>query len=129
MVRQLTELRAGPLGRLVGLAAKPLMDEDALLGPSSHWTSATSYTATKNLKKHDIPAVVVRDDVKTECHRRGLPAPREVEVIDVIAGPRGGRPTAKLKLRFNSPVRGPILIGRESHSGGRIVPCRGMTGP
>ena len=127
VVRRLTELRAGPLGRFDGLVAEPMSDGDSLLGPATHWTGATPYIATRNLKKRDDPAGFVKTDLLVECRRRGLPSPADVEVLDVMSGPRGGRPAATLKLRFATAVRGPILLGRDSHAGGglfRAVSCR-----
>ena len=120
VVRRLTDLRAGPLGRLDGLVAEPMHDGDPLLGPARLWVGKTPYIATRNLKKRDDPADFVKADVITECRRRGLPSPAEVDVLDVRAGPRGGRPAAILKLRFATAVRGPILLGRDSHSGGGL---------
>ena len=127
VVRRLAELRAGPLGRFDGLVAEPMNDGDPLLGPARLWIGKAPYIATRNLKKRDDPADFVKSDVITECRRRGLPSPAEVEVLDVSSGPRGGRTAAKLKLRFATAVRGPILLGRDSHTGGglfRAVSCR-----
>ena len=126
VVRRLTELRAGPLGRFEGLAAEPVDDGDPLLGPARHWIGKTPYVATRNLKKRDDPASFVKADVLAECRRRGLPSPTEVEVLEVRTGPRGGRPAAMLRFRFATAVRGPILLGRDSHGGGglfRAVSC------
>ena len=126
VVRRLTELRAGPLGRFDGLVTEPMSDGDPLLGPATLWTGTTPYIATRNLKKRDDPAGFVKTDVLAECRCRGLPSPAEVEVLDVGSGPRGGRPAATLKLRFATAVRGPILLGRDSHAGGglfRAVSC------
>ena len=127
VVRRLAELRAGPLGRFDGLVAEPMHDGDPLLGPASLWIGKTPYIATRNLKQRDNPAEFVKADVTMECRRRGLPSPVEVEVLNVGSGPRGGRPAAMLKLRFATAVRGPILLGRDSHTGGglfRAVSCR-----
>ena len=127
VVCRLTELRAGPLGRFDGLAAEPMNDGDPVLGPASLWIGRTPYVATRNLKKRDYPESFVKTDVLAECRRRGLPSPAEVEVLDAKSGPRGGRPSAMLKLRFATAVRGPILIGRDNHSGGglfRAASCR-----
>ena len=106
VTRQLGELRAGRLGRFDRLMAEPVEDGDPLLGPATIWISKTSYVATRNLKKHDAPVVAVKVDVTTECVRRGLPIPTEIHVLDVSVGPRGGRPAAKLKLRFAAAVPG-----------------------
>ena len=127
VVRRLTELRAGPLSRFDGLVAEPMSDGDPLLGPARLWIGKTPYIATRNLKKRDDPADFVKADVIMECRRRRLPSPAEVEILDVSSGPRGGRPAAILKLRFATAVRGPILLGRDSHTGGgsfRAVSCR-----
>ena len=73
------------------------------------------------------PAAFVKADVIMECRRRGLPSPAEVAVLDVRSGPRGGRSAAMLRLRFATAVRGPVLLGRDSHSGGglfRAAWCR-----
>ena len=118
VVRRLTELGAGPLGRFHGLVPEPMNDGDPLLGPATLWSGRTPYIATRNLKKRDDPTSFVTADVLADCRRRGLPSPTEVEVLDVTSGPRGGRPAATLKLRFATAVHGPILLGRDSHAGG-----------
>ena len=126
VVRRLTELRAGPLGRFDGLVAEPMNDGDPVRGSATLWIGGTPYIATRNLKKRDDPASFVKADVLAECRRRGLPFPTEVEVLDVRSGPRGGRPAATLRLRFVTAVHGPILLGRDSHAGGglfRAVSC------
>lgn len=120
VVRRLTELRAGPLGRFDGLVAEAVHDGDPLFGPSSLWTGTTPYIATRNLKKRDEAAAFVKEDAIAECRRRSLPVPTNIEVLDVGAGPRGGRPAAMLRLRFAAAIRGPILLGRDSHSGGGL---------
>ena len=125
VVRRLTELRAGPLGRFEGLAAEPVDDGDPLIGPARVWIGKTPYIATRNLRKRDDPASFVEADVLMECRRRGLPAPVDVEALEVRTGPRGGRPAAVLRLRFATAVRGPMLLGRDSHGGGGLF----HTGP
>ena len=120
VVYSLKELNAGRLGRFGGLAAEPIHDGDPLVGPSCAWIGRTPYLATRNLKKNDDPSSVVKADVAAECVRRGLPTPKEIEVLTVTAGPRGGRPAANLKLQFSVAVRGPLLLGRDSHSGGGL---------
>ena len=124
VARSLTELNAGRLGRFENLVAKPVCDGDPLLGPAATWVSRTPYRATRNFRKRDDPASTIEMDVRAECHRRGLPAPLDVGVPDVDAGPRGGRPTAKLKIRFAVAVRGPLLLGRDSHAGGGLFHAR-----
>ena len=120
VTRRLGELRAGRLGRFGHLVAEPIGDGDPLLGRATVWIGRTPYVATRNLKKRDDPDTVIKADVAAECVRRGLPAPTEIRVLELSAGPRGGRPTARLKLRFAVAVRGPLLLGRNSHSGGGL---------
>ena len=120
VTRRLGELRAGHLGRFGHLVAEPIEDGDPLLGSSMVWIGRTPYVATRNLKKRDDPATAIKADIAADCVRRGLPAPTEIRVLDLRAGPHGGRPTARLKLRFAVAVRGPLLLGRNSHSGGGL---------
>lgn len=120
VVRQLNVLRARGLGVFEGLVAEAVEDRDRLIGPATDWRSITRYVATRNLKKRDEPAHKVRDDVVAECQRRGLPTPTNVDVYQVRAGPRGGHPSAAVKLGFAVAVRGPIMLGRDSHAGGGL---------
>ena len=120
VTRQLSELRAGPLGHFTGLSARCIVDGDPLLGPANVWTSKTPYVATRNLKKRDDPVTTVKVNATTECRRRGLPTPAEIHVQEVETGPRGGKPTAKLKLVFDTAILGPVLLGRNSHAGGGL---------
>ena len=118
--RQLNELRAGRLGRFTGLVPETIDDGDPLLGPATTWVGKTSYVATRNLKKRDDPGAFIKADVIAECARRGLPRPMEVHVSDCAAGTRGGWPTAKLTICFATAIRGPVLLGRDSHAGGGL---------
>ncbi len=120
VTRSLTELRAGRLGRFDQLASVPVEDRDPLIGPASAWIGMSPYVATRNLKKSDDPAEFVKADVVAECVRRGLPRPKEIDVSELTSGPRDGRPTAQLRLRFAVAVRGPLLLGRDCHAGGGV---------
>ena len=120
VTRQLRELRAGRLGRFDGLVAQPVSENDPLIQPAPIWISETPYVATRNLKKKEVPRAVVRANVLAECRRRGLPTPKNVEVLDLTVGPRGGRPGATLRLTFATAVHGPLLLGRDSHFGGGL---------
>ena len=120
VIRQLRDLRAGRLGRFEHLSAEPVENGDPLLGPAVLWIGTTPYVATRNLKRREDPAAAIKADVAAECMRRGLPIPTEIHVSDVSAGPRGGRPAAMLELRFAAALRGPLLLGRDSHAGGGL---------
>ena len=119
VVNRLDELRAGKIG-LFRLRATPLTNGDPLIGPATKWRTQTEYLATRNLKKNANPADAVTEDVIIECHRRGLPAPIGVEVLAVSSGPRGGGLSAKIRFHFATAVRGPLLLGRNSHRGGGL---------
>ena len=120
VTQQLTELRAGPLGRFNRLAAKPVEGGDPLIGPALTWIGKTPYVASRNLKKRDDLAEFVKADLYVECSRRGLPKPNQIDVSDLLVGPRGGNPTAQVTLHFGIAVRGPLLLGRDSHRGGGL---------
>ena len=120
VTRCLGELRAGAVGRFDRLAAKFVTEGDPLLGPSCNWIGQTAYVATRNLRRGQDVGTMFREDLAAECLRRGFPAPVEVEIGAVRTGPRGGRPTARLNLRFAAAVRGPVLLGRDSHTGGGL---------
>ena len=116
----LKELRAGYLGRFDNLVATPVEDGDPLIGPSRCWISKSPYVATRNLKKREDIASIIKADVITECARRSLPKPTEIEILTSTAGPHGGLPTAKIKIQFAVAVRGPFMLGRNSHAGGGL---------
>lgn len=119
VVHRLDYLRAGKLGEF-RMRAVSLDEADPMIGPAMAWAGMTPYLATRNLKKKRDPATVVSEDVTIECRRRGLPAPADIEVLEVSAGPRGGALNARLKLSFSTAVRGPVLLGRDSHAGGGV---------
>lgn len=120
VTRSLKELKAGSGGRFSRLVPVPVAEGDHLLGPSRMWIGQTEYVATRNLKPRDDGLAMIRADVTAECVRRGLPRPVDVGVKSVVSGPRGGRPAARLDIRFATAVRGPVLLGRDSHSGGGL---------
>ena len=120
VTRDLVELRAGRVGRFDRLTALPVEDGDSLIGPALIWIGRSPYVATRNLKKRDDPTEFLRADVVAECVRRGLPRPTKVEVSNLHVGPKGGRPSATLNIRFAVKVLGPIMLGRDSHMGGGL---------
>ena len=119
----LVELVAGALGRFGALQARPVEDGDPVIGPASVWSCVTPFVATRNCRSRDDLAEVIKLDVVVECARRGLPSPKKVDLTQLRVGPRGGRPSAMVTLRFAKPVRGPLLLGRESHIGGGLFHC------
>lgn len=120
VTQKLTELRAGSVGRFDRLAAEFLEDGDPLIGPALTWISKTPYVASRNLKKRNGLAEFVKADLVAECSRRGLPKPNQIDLSDLLVGPRGGNPTGQVTLHFAVAVRGPLLLGRDSHRGGGL---------
>ena len=120
ITRRLVELRAGRVGRFHHLTAVPVDDGDRLIGPALRWVGKSPYVATRNLRTRNNPTEFLRADVVAECVRRDLPTPTKVEVSDLRFGPKGGRPAAELILHFAVAVRGPLVLGRDSHMGGGL---------
>ncbi|MDE0220258.1 MAG: type I-U CRISPR-associated protein Csb2 [Spirochaetaceae bacterium] len=119
VVHRLRELRAGRLGRF-RLRVAPIGVGDPVIGPSRVWKGQTAYLATRNLKRNADPAASVVEDLLVECNRRLLPRPVHVKVLQVSAGPRGGRLRALMEIQFATAVRGPLMLGRDSHTGGGL---------
>lgn len=97
---------------------KPLSGNEQqcpLLHHTRAWISETPYSPTRHPKRGREPEGI-KQDIRLECQRRGLPIP-EVEILHHEQGPKGGRPVAWLKLHFSTSVPGPILLGRGSHYG------------
>ena len=116
---QLAHIRAGRLGVIALGRPAGLHDGDPLIGPARVWESRTRYRPTRHAGRRKDPEAAVARDLVAECGRRGLPRP-EVELIELAAGPRGGSPAARARLRFAVAVRGPLILGRDSHRGGGL---------
>lgn len=114
----LRDLRAGASGRLRLSRRIVSMDTDPLLAPSRTWVSMTDYEPTRYAKKV-FPKDVIVQDIHTEFLRRKMIAPEAIEILGIHEGPKGGL-RAKVKLRFKTAVRGPILLGKTCHSGGGL---------
>jgi CRISPR-associated protein Csb2 len=108
-------LRAGRLG-VLPLRVSPADREIA--GPAREWESHTDYRPTRHAGRGKEPTAALLKDVVAECERRRLPRP-EVDLLHLSTGPGGGI-AARLRLRFAVAVSGPVLLGRDSHSGGGL---------
>ena len=115
VVGSLATVRAGRLG-VVPLQTSP--DEVRFTGPAPYWESHTEYRPTRYPRRGEEPITTLVRDVFAECDRRGLPRP-EPQVLTLTAGPRGGV-AARVGLRFAVAVKGPIMLGRDSHRGGGL---------
>lgn len=119
VIGQLRRLRAGRLGLLELGPPRALADADRLIGPARSWETRTPYCPPRHPARGREAAAAVIASLQAECAARGLPRP-EVELIDLAAGPRGGRPAARLRLHFAVAVAGPLMLGRDSHRGGGL---------
>lgn len=119
MVTNLSTIRAGRLGVIVLGPASDLTAGDPLVGPARVWESRAPYHPTRHAGRGKDMETATAHDVSAECGRRGLPRP-QVAVLEIKAGPNGGNPTARIRLRFAVAVAGPLLLGRDSHKGGGI---------
>lgn len=115
VVGQLQTLRAGKLGLIELIVATAPGETDPLAGKSARWKSATPYRPTLHLKpKHEIEEFLASDIIK-ECMRRGMPKP-QVGIVACEVAPRQ-QLFAELELSFRSPIKGPVILGRDSHLG------------
>ena len=115
---KLATVRAGRHGvlRLRGPAAPG--PEDRLFARSRVWTSLTDFSPTRHPRNGaDIRAFLERN-IHAEVLRRGYPAPK-VELLSHHTGSRGGI-RARFCLIFSIAVKGPLLLGRDSHMGGGL---------
>jgi CRISPR-associated protein Csb2 len=102
---------------------------ERLLGPATSWVSATPFVPVRHLKKNGRSSLA--GQVEAELAIRGFP-PAKVEVLDwsnetlalrhfVRRRQRGPQPpidaSFAIRLRFDSPVTGPICLGYGSHFG------------
>ncbi|MGY3454088.1 type I-G CRISPR-associated protein Csb2 [Bradyrhizobium sp. USDA 4353] len=124
VVSKFETLRAGRLGVIA--LARPVgpADQDAIMGPARLWESRTLYLATRHAgRRKDVAAALIRD-LSAECVRRGLPEPAEIEIISSRGLPDGGGLAAHARLTFASAIRGPIMLGRNSHQGGGLFAAK-----
>lgn len=122
VVSCLRTVRAGPLGVLELTPAIDAHVVDPMLQAHRQWVSMTPYQPTRHPKDKTSIEFELADDVRRECTRRGLPLP-DVAVTNVERGPREGL-RASIWLGFARAVRGPLLLGRDSHrSGGLFRPA------
>jgi CRISPR-associated protein Csb2 len=119
VVSALGEVRAGCLGVIALGSPRALTVGDRLIGPARIWQSRTCYRATRHAGRRKDYTKSLTYDVITECLRRGLPRP-DVEILKFSAMPNGGGLAARARLRFATTVRGPLLLGRDSHKGGGV---------
>jgi CRISPR-associated protein Csb2 len=119
VVSRLRTLRAGRLGVMTLAGPEPLPEGDSLVGPSRVWESRTPYRATRHAGRRKDAVAALEGDLVAECQRRRLPKPA-VEMLEVSFLPNGNGLRARARLRFAVAVKGPLLLGRDSHRGGGL---------
>jgi CRISPR-associated protein Csb2 len=113
-------LLAGAAGALELLPVPIDAESDAIFGRSRLWVSVTPYVVTRHAKAaHAWEALAI--DIRAECRRIGLPEP-QVEVDDA-RGAAGLGLVGSVRLTFQQAVAGPIVLGRNRHSGGGVFQC------
>ncbi|HLH89413.1 MAG TPA: type I-U CRISPR-associated protein Csb2 [Xanthobacteraceae bacterium] len=119
----LTILRAGRAGAPhLGRVPEPGND-DPIFGSANVWISLTPYRTTRYPKGGNLMEAAAADLI-AESVRRGLPRPA-VEAVQFVPVSKGGGLGLRARLRFGSAVKGPLLLGRDSHAGGGLFAADG----
>jgi CRISPR-associated protein Csb2 len=124
VVSRLAVVRAGRFGVITLGPPRALAGHDPLIGPARVWQSRTPYRATRHAGRRKDPAEALARDLVSECLRRGLPRPK-IDVLEFSAVPNGGGLLARARLHFAPAIRGPLLLGRDSHQGGGLFSMEG----
>jgi CRISPR-associated protein Csb2 len=128
--QRLRELRAAR----IAMTAYGRVEDAApgLCGPSATWRTLTPLAPARHIHRRQDWPTFIRSEVAQELRYRDLPEPIEVELM---RGPwlswrrhrqgslRDAPPAVGLRLTFDAPVPGPIVLGALSHFGlGVFVP-------
>jgi len=136
------EVRGFPEQQLLFQAAGQLRDvapELTAHPAAARWRSVTPYLPVRHRhKRRETVEEFLAADVATELRNRGLPVPVSVTITEPIAGSvnqfrryrmnnketlRDARQGVGLRLEFEAPMEGPLLLGQLSHFGfGRFEP-------
>ena len=116
-VRNLRTVVAGKAGVFHFTKATPARAGDPLLRTSHTWESVTEYQATRN-PRSVAPDQALRDDVQLELKRRNFPK-ASVAVNRFRVG-KGGALYGRLRLTFDEPQIGPMVLGKTCHYGGGL---------
>jgi CRISPR-associated protein Csb2 len=111
------ELVAGRAGRLTLRRLHSDPNQHALLSQGCSWVSVTPYVVTRHARGHSA-AEAAAADVRSECHRVGLPTP-DVEVQNTWGEPGRGL-TSYVQLTFPVGISGPLILGRDRYFGGGL---------
>lgn len=112
------QLRAGAAGLLSLEPTAIDAADDPLFVESMTWETVTAYQPTRHPKKQESAAEFIADDVRAELRKR-VDQEASIEVLTVDEGPRGGI-SARLRITFNRPETGPLILGRNRHKGGGV---------
>lgn len=114
----LRELRAGRSGCLV---LRPIYfdaEMDRLATPSRVWENITPYRVTRH-SKHCSAHKALATDLRAECHRRDLPQPTDLKIIEAHGVPGVGL-EGHVRLTFPVVVKGPLILGKSRFLGGGL---------
>jgi CRISPR-associated protein Csb2 len=117
---EMSELKVGSAGLLKLHHTFVDVETDPLFAVSRHWESVTPYLVTRHARGF-TPQEALAADLRTQCRRRGLPAPRVV-IVEWRGLPRVGL-EGRAVLHFNVAVAGPLLLGRSRYKGGGVFRC------
>ena len=120
VVSGLSYVVMGRLGRLTLPQPVDFEIDDGLVKESRKWKSKSRFLATNHLPRKCNLKEFLERNINLECKRRNLPTPECVEIVDEYVGPRDGNPSCHATLNFKNVVAGPIILGRDSHSGGGL---------
>jgi len=120
------ELRAGVAGMLKLKSAAVDEENDPLFMRSAVWNSQTDYRPTRHGKKISAEQAVIAD-VHSELVRRGVPLPKNIRLVQVSHGPKGGT-QANMQLIFSTAIKGPLLLGRTCNLGGGLFTAQSHPG-
>lgn len=114
----------------LGLEALGAVEQVApeVCGPSRAWESFTPFAPARHGKRRVPWGEHVREEVYRELGYRGIPAPVEVTLLrgswlafrrhrPVKEQLRDARRATGVRIEFDEPVRGPIVLGALSHFG------------
>ena len=120
VVTSLSYVTMGKLGRLTLPQPTTVEIDDPLVKMSTKWKSESRFLATHHLPKNSKLKKFLKKNIILECKRRNIPTPESVEILDAYVGPKGGNPSCNAVVNFKIAIAGPIILGRDSHSGGGL---------
>jgi CRISPR-associated protein Csb2 len=114
----LCQLKAGSSGLLTIRPTTVEVQTDPLFAASQNWESATPYRVTRHARGVTAKEAI-QIDLRAECLRRGLPRPYDIQILSCSGVPGVGL-EGRVLLRFQTAVKGPLLLGKSRYKGGGL---------